>query len=437
MLSIICGASVCCILSFWGATVAGFGLISMMSLTLLNQSFSSSSNLIFTEGSISYLMVFLSLLLCFLSTISTPSEKDNKYLFWIGSLGLILSVAFSVGNILVFYVFFEASLIPTLMLIIGWGYQPERLQAGTYMMVYTVTASLPLLALLVYRYLDCASGAISIVETVSFNGGVLALVAYGAFLVKLPMYSFHLWLPKAHVEAPLAGSMILAGILLKLGGYGIFLMNKCFSLGGDSSYIYFLVCLSMWGGLIATLMCLRQVDMKALVAYSSVGHMGIVAAGFMLDRSYGVTSATVTMLAHGLSSSALFGLAYFTYEKIHSRNLPYLGGFLALYPILSLFWFIFCCINMAAPPTLNLLGELLIVPCLWSVQMGLVVVMALLVFFSAAYNMYLYTSINHGSASSFSSSASPLRSFEMLSLVAHLAPLMFLLKAQLFFCVEN
>nr|YP_004934957.1 NADH dehydrogenase subunit 4 [Peronia peronii]AEQ93874.1 NADH dehydrogenase subunit 4 [Peronia peronii] len=437
MLSIICGAFTCCLLGVWGSTVGGFCLVVMGSLTLLNQSFSSSSNLVFTESNISFLMVFLSLLLCFLASMSTPAEKDSKYLFWLGSLGVILSLAFSVGNILVFYVFFEASLIPTLMLIIGWGYQPERLQAGTYMMLYTVSASLPLLALLVFRCLDCSSGAISIMEMTSFGGGVLVLIAYGAFLVKLPMYSFHLWLPKAHVEAPLAGSMILAGILLKLGGYGLYQMNKCFSLGGDSGWVYFLACLSMWGGLIATLMCLRQVDMKALVAYSSVGHMGIVAAGYMLDRSYGVMSATVTMLAHGLSSSALFGLAYFTYEKIHSRNLPYLGGFLNLYPALSLFWFIFCCINMAAPPTLNLLGELLIVPCLWSVQLALVLVMGLLVFFSAAYNMYLYTSINHGVASPFTSSASPLRSFEMLSLVAHLAPLLFVMKAQLFLWVES
>nr|WDD39329.1 NADH dehydrogenase subunit 4 [Onchidium reevesii] len=433
MLSIICGAAICCTLRSWVPTVAGLCFITMGSLACLGQSFSFSSNtLLLSGGSLSALMVFLALLLCFLAMMSTPSEKDPKYIFWISSLALILSLAFSTGDILVFYVFFEASLIPTLMLIMGWGYQPERLQAGTYMMVYTVTASLPLLALLVYRYMECASHSVSVIELSSFSGGVLVLMVYMAFLVKLPMYSVHLWLPKAHVEAPLAGSMILAGILLKLGGYGLYQMNKCFCLTSESFIIYFLVCLSMWGGLIATLMCLRQVDMKALVAYSSIGHMGIVAAGFLMDRSYGVMSATVTMFAHGLSSSALFGLAYFTYTKVFSRNLPYLGGMLSLYPILSFFWFIFCCINMAAPPTLNLLGELMIVPCLWSAQMILVIVMALLVFFSAAYNMYLYTSINHGSASSFSSCASPMRSFEMLSLVAHMSPLLFLLKAQVF-----
>nr|UZH97749.1 NADH dehydrogenase subunit 4 [Platevindex mortoni] len=434
MISIICGAVACCICGVWGASVSGFCLITLSSLLLLNQSFSFYSNYIFSGGNISCLMVFLSLLLCFLATMSTPSEKGFKYLFWIASLGVILSIAFSTGNILVFYVFFEASLIPTLMLIIGWGYQPERLQAGTYMMVYTVTASLPLLVLLIYRCWDCASGSVNIMSVVPFAGSsILVLVGYAAFLVKLPMYSFHLWLPKAHVEAPLAGSMILAGILLKLGGFGLFQMNKCFSFGGGGGFVYFLTALSMWGGLMATLMCLRQVDMKALVAYSSVGHMGIVAAGYMLDRSWGVTSATITMLAHGLSSSALFGLAYFTYEKIHSRNLPYLGGFLSLYPVLGLFWFVFCCINMAAPPTLNLLGELMIVPCLWSVHLTLVVVMGLLVFFSAAYNMYLYTSINHGAASAFNCSANGLRSFEMMSLVAHMAPLMVLAKAQIFF----
>nr|YP_002791091.1 NADH dehydrogenase subunit 4 [Onchidella celtica]ACE62821.1 NADH dehydrogenase subunit 4 [Onchidella celtica] len=434
MLSIIFGTIACsCLCGFWGAATSGIFLVSLISVTLVCQRFTLWGDLSFSGGSLSVLMVLLSLMLCFFSLISTPSEKDVKYIFWILIIGLILVSAFSIGNVIMFYVLFEASLIPTLMLIIGWGYQPERLQAGTYMMIYTVAASLPLLALLIFRCYECSSGSIAMMSSIPYSGaGVLVFVGYAAFLVKLPMYSFHLWLPKAHVEAPLAGSMLLAGILLKLGGYGLFQMNKVFFFAGGNLPVFILCAISMWGGLLSSLMCLRQVDMKALVAYSSVGHMGIVAAGLMLDRSWGVMSATVIMFAHGLSSSALFCLAYFTYVKSHSRSLSYLGGILSLYPVVSLFWFGFCCINMAAPLTLNLLGELLIVPCLWSVSIFMVIVMALMVFVSAAYNMFLYTSINHGAPSTFLVPGKPLRSFEMLSLVVHSAPLLLLLKSEIF-----
>nr|YP_004935115.1 NADH dehydrogenase subunit 4 [Trimusculus reticulatus]AEQ93938.1 NADH dehydrogenase subunit 4 [Trimusculus reticulatus] len=435
MISLMLGALVSSCLCFWGVSSISFGVVTILAIFLLNQSFSMSFNYVFMSSNISNLMVFLSILLCFLSVLSTPEEKSSSYLFWIGALGVVLIAAFSSPNIIFFYVFFEASLIPTLVLIIGWGYQPERLQAGSYMMLYTVAASLPLLVILVWRCFSVSSSCLPMLMLMEFQApAFLMLVIYGAFLVKLPMYSFHLWLPKAHVEAPLAGSMILAGILLKLGGYGLMQMNKSFSLGGFGAPAAFVIGVSMWGGFIATLMCLRQIDMKALVAYSSVGHMGIVSAGVLLDRSWGMTSALITMLAHGLSSSALFCLAYFTYKKAHTRGLPYLGGFLTVYPILSLFWFIFCCINMAAPPTINLLGELTIVPALWSSSGLLVLVMGLLVFFSAAYNMYLYTSINHGGGSKFNTSSTPMQGFEMVSMAAHLAPLLILFKSQIFCC---
>nr|YP_009350091.1 NADH dehydrogenase subunit 4 [Homoiodoris japonica]AKK32253.1 NADH dehydrogenase subunit 4 [Homoiodoris japonica] len=261
--------------------------------------------------------------------------------------------------------------------------------------------------------------------------GTLAIIIYGAFLVKLPMYGAHLWLPKAHVEAPLAGSMILAGILLKLGGYGLVQMNYCFNLtlSGTSTMI---ASLSMWGGFLATMMCLRQVDVKALVAYSSVGHMSIVAAGIIIDTSWGVMSAIITMIAHGFSSSAMFCLAYFTYKKSHTRNIPYMKGMLQVYPILSMLWFWFCCINMACPPSLNLMGEMAIVPPLWSFNFWLAAIMGLMVFFSAAYNMYLYSSVNHGSTSSYFLSGFPIKGYSMTVLFAHLFPLLLIFKSSLF-----
>nr|YP_007475225.1 NADH dehydrogenase subunit 4 [Placida sp. 1 NY-2013]AGC56265.1 NADH dehydrogenase subunit 4 [Placida sp. 1 NY-2013] len=433
MLSLIYGLLVLPLFLYWGTTVVSFTMITLLSVLFMYQSFSSSFNLIFSMSSLSSFLIVLSLVLCLLSFISTPSSNSFSYSMTICLLGGFLILAFSSSNVINFYIWFEASLIPTLILIICWGYQPERLQAGTYMMLYTVGASLPLLLVLIWRCVDgCSTNLFFLSLSAGDLVGAVLIFIYGAFLVKLPMYGTHLWLPKAHVEAPLAGSMILAGILLKLGGFGLFQMNKCFSLCSSFSISFFLVCVSLWGGLLAVMACMRQVDVKAYVAYSSVGHMGLVSAGVILDRTWGVSSALITMVAHGFASSALFCLAFFTYEKSHSRSMPYMKGILKLYPILSLWWFLFCCINMAAPPTINLLGEMMIIPATWFSYWGLAVVMSVLVFFSAAYNMYLYGSINHGDSSRYLTSGSSMGCHEGVSLTAHLIPLVIIFKSSVF-----
>nr|WRQ18387.1 NADH dehydrogenase subunit 4 [Austropeplea brazieri] len=435
MLSLLFGfMSMIFICSIWSVSFLVFSLITIFSLFFLNQHFSEISNMWFLGDQVNSLMIFLSIFLCFLCVISTPSLKSSFYMLCLISLGFILTLAFSSNTILMFYIFFESSLIPTLLLIICWGYQPERLQAGSYMMVYTVTASLPLLLLIFYISYWTSSFDVQILK-VSYNyysKDIFIVFLYGAFLVKLPMYSVHLWLPKAHVEAPLAGSMILAGILLKLGGYGLYLMNKCLFLDPKSFISLFIMSLSMWGALLACFMCLRQVDMKALVAYSSVAHMGLVIVGFLSNSVYGMVSAIIMMFAHGITSSALFCMTYFTYEKVNTRSMTYLKGLLQLYPMLAFFWFFLCCVNMAAPPTLNLISELMIVPCLWKISVSLIFVMGLLVFFSAAYNMYLFTSLNHGSFSNYCLPSKDLKSFEILSLIMHIMPLAFLFKSELF-----
>nr|YP_009660838.1 NADH dehydrogenase subunit 4 [Pseudosuccinea columella]QCT09602.1 NADH dehydrogenase subunit 4 [Pseudosuccinea columella] len=423
--------------SFWSSTYILFIFLTVISLVFMQQNFLMSLNWLFLGNQLSMLMVFLSIFLCLLSLVSTPSQKSNRYILCLIMLGFILTMAFSSNNILSFYVFFEASLIPTLMLIICWGYQPERLQAGSYMMLYTVSASLPLLFLILNHSFNMSSLNILVLSNLEnpIYSDIFILFLYGAFLVKLPMYSVHLWLPKAHVEAPLAGSMILAGILLKLGGFGLFLMNKCFDLVTKSYVMMILMSLSIWGSFLACLMCLRQTDMKALVAYSSVAHMGLVVVGVLSNQQWGLASAIIMMFAHGVTSSAMFCMTYFTYEKVNTRSMFYLKGLLQLYPILSYFWFIFCCVNMAAPPTLNLISELLIVPCLWNISLYMILVMGLLVFFSACYNMYLYTSLNHGFFSSYCLPAKNMKSFEILSLILHGLPLLLLLKSEFFIMI--
>nr|YP_010853506.1 NADH dehydrogenase subunit 4 [Tritonia iocasica]WGM82633.1 NADH dehydrogenase subunit 4 [Tritonia iocasica] len=402
----------------------------------LNNYFSLDLDTLFCSTSVSSLMVLLSCLLCYLSLVSSwEYGNSSPFNLSILILSIVLVLAFSSSSILSFYIFFEVSLIPTLVLIVGWGYQPERLQAGSYMMMYTVSASLPLLVLILYNSSKVGTTELSLMNISSEPlSGLVLLGVLGAFLVKLPMYGVHLWLPKAHVEAPLAGSMILAGILLKLGGFGIYQMKFGFNLYLDS-FSLIMVSLSLWGGLLASLMCLRQMDVKSFVAYSSVGHMSIVIGGLVLDSSWGIFSAVVTMMAHGFSSSAMFCLAYYSYKKSFTRNIPYMKGMLQVFPILSLWWFLFCCINMACPPTLNLMGEMSVVPILWSTSVVFSIIMGLMVFFSAAYNMYLYSSLNHGSFFSYIFPGETMKSSMFISLLGHFMPLALVLKSNLFnFC---
>nr|NP_038236.1 NADH dehydrogenase subunit 4 [Pupa strigosa]BAA89025.1 ND4 [Pupa strigosa] len=416
----------------WGSIVCSLVVLGLLSLSSFAQFFSNSSNLGFWDSSVASLMIFLSCVLCYLALHCTSEEKSPKYVGCILLLTIFLLGAFSSSNIMMFYLFFEASLIPTLGLIITWGYQPERLQAGSYMMLYTVGASLPLLIVILWHSSSHLSMDLTVLSMVtSPYSGLVMFIIFGAFLVKLPIYSAHLWLPKAHVEAPLAGSMLLAGILLKLGGYGLLVMSSAFNFK-TTAVAMVLYSVILWGGLLATLMCLRQVDVKALVAFSSVGHMSIVAVGVLSHYSWGVMSGLVTMVAHGFSSSALFCLAYYTYNKSHTRNLGYMKGMLVGYPVLSLWWFVFCCINMAAPPTLNLLGELSVLPVLWNMSLSMAVVMALMVFFSASYNMFLYSTVNHGAISSYLSGGTPLKTSHSLGLMLHSVPLALILKCQLF-----
>nr|AJF41544.1 NADH dehydrogenase subunit 4 [Hirundo rustica gutturalis] len=361
-----------------------------------------------------------------------PPIRKRIFITTVIAVQPFILLAFSASELMLFYIAFEATLIPTLILITRWGNQPERLNAGIYLLFYTLASSLPLLIAILHLHNQMGTLYFPMLKlshptmASSWTGMMSSLALLVAFMVKAPLYGLHLWLPKAHVEAPIAGSMLLAALLLKLGGYGIMRMTIFMDLSSNNLHYPFIT-LALWGALMTSAICLRQIDLKSLIAYSSVSHMGLVIAATMIQTQWAYSGAMILMISHGLTSSMLFCLANTNYERTHSRILLLTRGVQPLLPLMATWWLLANLTNMALPPTTNLMAELTIVVALFNWSSLTIILTGTAILLTASYTLYMLIMTQRGTLPSHITSIQNSSTREHLLMALHMIPMILLI----------
>lgn len=368
---------------------------------------SSWGSLIFMVDGISIVFIGLSAVLtpiCILISWNSIEYLKKEFLICLFLILLLLMGVFSTMDLLGFYILFESTLIPMLLIIGIWGSREEKVKAAYYFFFYTLVGSLLMLIGIFKVY--SLTGTTNYQDLVGINlpKNIQLWLFLGFFFslsVKIPMFPFHIWLPQAHVEAPISGSILLAGILLKLGGYGFIRFSNPILPNASEFFSPIIISLSIVAIVLGALTTCRQTDIKRLIAYSSVSHMGLVTLTIFSHSLEGLVASSATMLAHGLVSSGLFMTSAVLYTRFHTRTIKYFKGLSVTMPILSTITFVLVLGNISFPTTLNFIAELLslVTATNYSYVTGFCVCIG--IFLGTVYSLYMYNRIYFGSLTSY------------------------------------
>ena len=350
---------------------------------------------------ISMFFILLSTLLtvlCIAASWISITDRVKEYMISFLVLETLMIGMFSALDLVLFYVFFEGVLIPMFLIIGVWG-GPRRNYAAFKFFLYTLVGSVLMLLAILTMIFESGTADITVLLNHDFPVSLqpwLWLAFFASFAVKVPMWPVHTWLPDAHVEAPTAGSVILAGVLLKFGGYGFLRFSLPMFPIASADFTPFIFGLSVIAIIYTSLVALAQEDMKKLIAYSSVAHMGFVTMGCFAANQQGIEGAIIQMLSHGVVSAALFLVVGIVYDRIHSREISTYGGLVHRMPFYALIFMIFMLASVGLPGTSGFVGEFLILIGTFQVNTWVALLGATGVIIGAAYMLYLYRRVIFG-----------------------------------------
>nr|YP_011017052.1 NADH dehydrogenase subunit 4 [Pterocladiella capillacea]WQB61730.1 NADH dehydrogenase subunit 4 [Pterocladiella capillacea] len=361
-------------------------------------------NLYYTIG-VDGISIFFILLTTFLTIIcvliswTSITFLVKEYLICFLILEFCLIQVFSVLDLLLFYIFFESVLIPMFLIVGIWGSRSRKIRAAYQFFLYTLVGSLLMLLGLIFIYFQTGTLDIQLLWQVNFSEFrqlVLWLSFFASFAIKIPMIPFHIWLPEAHAEAPTAGSVILAGILLKMGGFGFLRFSLPLFPFASTFFTPLVFSLSLIAVIYASLTTLRQVDLKKIIAYSSVSHMGFVTIGIFSSTLQGIEGSIILMLSHGLVSSALFLCVGILYDRHKTRIIKYYNGLVQTMPVFGIFFLFFSFANLGFPGTSSFIGEFLVLFGTFKASIFVTFLASLGMIFGAAYSIWLFNRIIFG-----------------------------------------
>jgi proton-translocating NADH-quinone oxidoreductase chain M len=345
------------------------------------------------------LLTTLLIALCLLISWETVKLNLKEYLISFLVMEFFLIGVFCVLDLLMFYIFFESVLIPMFLIIGVWGSRERKIRAAYFFFLYTLTGSILMLLSILYIYLQSGTTDYEILLTFTFSlfeQQLLWFTFFLSFAAKVPMVPVHLWLPEAHVEAPTAGSVILAGVLLKLGTYGFIRFSLALFPEACFYFAPFVYSLSAIGVVYTSFTAIRQTDFKRIIAYTSIAHMNLVMLGIFSFNVIGIEGALLQSLSHGFVASALFLIIGVVYDRHHTRMVKYYGGLVHIMPIYVFIFLFFTMANIGLPGTSSFIGEFLILAGSFKVNTSITLIGATGMVLGGCYSLWLFNRIAYG-----------------------------------------